>query len=775
MLAGSICDLASTAGGSYIAAVLQSQSDAAGCLQIWQAESAPPEAQYTLDAHISLSDSPTAVTWLPSCAVNLAVAVACFGGVQIFSQSHGYGWGSIAKLGNMGQPMRALQLDCNGLPVVTAGNQLGIVSNLVQALSSSPSSTSPSQLLQIPLGQLVLELGGPLPDYAPAAVALQIARGRMHAAREAFCHLLSWLKIHNSSVQSQSSNASPLDQQLLPDAPLDALLDKPYILSFSSLVHALPFNRGPAQPQDRPSSAAKFQPQQKAAGGRASVFDTAQHAGSTSSSRPGPQPQSTPTPAPADPFAFDAGAFGISGTGDDEEEQQEASSAQPAAAKDPFAFDAGAFGLGDGADEEQGEQQASPAAASAVDPYAFDAGAFGSHQEEEEAQHQPAQAASDPFAFDAGAFGMSPGQPEEDEQEEKQAASQPAAVPADPFAFDLGAFGLSGEELPAQQATASASATASAADTDPFAFNPDAFGFGGQPQPEEDEEGGPQIAPAEASGQDPFAFNAGAFGMDVSPEPQSNHKDDQHDQHKQPMQPGTDAFAFDPGAFGMHPSTSPAPQPQPPASAAKAQTAAKAPLQHQQARGNQINSGTSGLGRSSVQHHSPAVQLHRPKPKASSSSRPAVLSSSELGDLQKLLGTALSCVAGPDPDMEPVSPSSHVGDHTDPTPLNPPSSALPPGLTPGTTHTLLGIAQMLCDDPPQPAPSSSQQGVAVASGQGLPVPGIDHIPVDWPALDEAAQKAVRAVQLAVCSMQSNSGVFNKGWTMQTVQLIKHVA
>ncbi|KAL0048506.1 hypothetical protein WJX82_004799 [Trebouxia sp. C0006] len=122
----------------------------------------------------------------------------------------------------------------------------------------------------------------------------------------------------------------------------------------------------------------------------------------------------------------------------------------------------------------------------------------------------------------------------------------------------------------------------------------------------------------------------------------------------------------------------------------------------------------------------------------------------ELGDLQRLLGTALSQAAAQDSGQEPVSPTSPVGTLINLDPSGPP---LPPGMTPHNTQALLGIAQMLCDDPPQSAPSS-QRGVAGDAEQGASIPGMGHIPVDWPALDEAARKAVRAVQLAVCCMHS---------------------
>ena len=758
-IAGTVCDLACTTGGSHIAAVTHSQSDAAGRLQVWQAESAPPESQYILDASIRLSDHPTAVAWLPSCAVCLTVAVACSDTAQIFSQSHGHGWVSIATLGNLGQPMRALHLGHNGLPLVTAGNQLGLVSNLVQAHPSSLSSTGHSQLLQIPLGQLVLELGGPLPDYAPAALALLTARGRMHAAREACRHLLSWLKLHDSSLtQSQNASAGSLQQHLLPDVPLDALLDKPYIGALSSLVGALPLSHSPTQLTGPFPTGPKTQQQQQQqpSGSKAGAPDTAHAARllSSSQARPGSR-KPISSPAPADPYAFDAGAFGMDDNADKEEEEHQA---QPAAAADPFASDAGAFDMGQQEEKAEEEQQAQPAAA--PDPYAFDAGAFGmaheEKQEEGEAQPQPAQAtAADPYAFDAGAFGMSSAQPEEDEGED-ESASQPAAAPAaDPFAFDPGAFGFSGEEQPQQpqQASASVSAAASATASDPFAFNPDAFGFGGEPQAaqskqsrtEEDVEARPQVAPAESSASDPFAFNPGAFGMDVSPEPDQHATDEESAQHGQQAQPGSDPFAFGPApstapSLSQHAVHKPQPATRPPPP--RAQDSSKQSL------------GVSS-GRAATPNKSPAIHIHRPKQKTPLQSQPAFLSSSELGYLQKMLGAALSQAAGPNPTLEPVSPNSPVEALID---LDPLGSPLPPGLTPQTTQTLLGITQMLCDDPPQPS-SSSQQGVAGESGHGTSIPGIGHIPVDWPALDNAAQKAVRAIQLAVCSMQSTSGTF----------------
>ncbi len=745
--------MAFTNGGSHIAAVTQAKAEHAGFLQVWQAESAPPDACYILDASIRFSDHPTAVAWLPSCTVSLAVAVACLGSTQIFAQSHDQGWISIASLGNLGQPMRALQLVHNGLPMVTVGNQLGLVSNLVQAHHSS-SSGHPGQLLQIPVAQLVLELAGPLPDYAPAALALMVARGRMNAAREAFRHLLTWLQLHDSS--SPTPNASALQQQLLPDVPLDALLDQPYLEALLSLVEALPVSSHASEADHRQIAQ---QQQQKLPGRQGNAPVSAQiNSGSAPSSSSSLAPaQSTPSPAPVDPYAFNPDAFG---QGNDADEEQEEQPPQPAA-KDPFAFDAGAFGMDNGAEEEEEEEQQVQPKAAAKDPYAFDAGAFGMAQEEEEDQAQLAQApSSDPFAFDAGAFGMPASQPEKDkgQEAEEQKASQPAA---DPFAFDPGAFGFSGEEQPDQAAAAAASASASAstAATDPYAFNPDSFGLPQQAHSIEEEEGQgkPEVAPAEASTSDPFAFNPGAFGMDLSPEPvQESATQEESAQPAQQTKSGTDPFAFDPGAFGLGPSMSPAlKQPQPRATDSRPTPAAKNAAQ-KQAEVNQSSSKASPgqtASKAQGQRLSAHTQIFRPKQKSPSVPHPALLSSSELGDLQRLLGTALSQAAAQESGQQPVSPTSPVGALIN---LDLSGAPLPPGLTPHNTQALLGIAQMLCDDPPQFAPSS-QRGVAGDAEQGVPILGIGHIPVDWPALDEAARKAVRAVQLAVCSMHSLSG------------------
>ena len=742
--------MASTKGGSHIAAVTQAKAEHAGFLQVWQAESAPPDFRFSLDASIRFSDHPTAVAWLPSSTVSLAVAIACLGSTQIFTQSHAQGWISIASLGNLGQPMRALQLAHNGLPMVTAGNQLGLVSNLVQAHHSS-SSGHPSQLLQIPVAQLVLELAGPLPDYAPAALALMVARGRMTAAREAFRHLLTWLQIHDSSTQT--SNPSALQQQLLPDVPLDALLDKPYLGALLSLVGALPVS---SRASESEHSQTTQQQQQKLSGrqGSAPASEQPNSGSAPSSSSSKAQTQSTPSPAPVDPYAFNPDAFGQGNDADEEQEEQPPQSA----AKDPFAFDAGAFGMDNGTEEEEEEEQQVQPKAAAKDPYAFDAGAFGMAQEEEEDQAQPAQApSSDPFAFDVGAFGMPTSQPEEDEgqEEEEQKPSQPAA---DPFAFDPGAFGFSGEEQPDQAAAAAASASTAA--TDPYAFNPDSFGLPRQAHgtEEEEEQSRPEVAPAEASTSDPFAFNPGAFGMDLSPEPaQDSATQKESAQPSQQAQSGTDPFAFDPGAFGLGPSMSPAPeQPQPQAIASRLVPAAKNAAQKKQAEVEQSSSTASPgqtASKAQGQRLSANIQIFRPKQKSSSAPHPALLSSSELGDLQRLLGTALSQAAAQESGQEPVSPTSPVGALINLDLSGPP---LPPGLTPHNTQALLGIAQMLCDDPPQSAPSS-QRGVAGDAEQGVSIPGMGHIPVDWPALDEAARKAVRAVQLAVCSMHSFSG------------------
>ena len=739
--------MACTKGGSHIAAVTQAKAEHAGFLQIWQAESAPPDAHYSLDASIRFSDHPTAVAWLPSCTVSLAVAVACLGSTQIFAQSHAQGWISIASMGNLGQPMRALQLAHNGSPVVTAGNQLGLASNLVQAHHSS-SSAHPSQLLQIPVAQLVLELAGPMPDYAPAAVALMVARGRMNAAREAFHHLLTWLHMHDSS--SQTSNASALQQQLLPDVPLDALLDRPYLGALLSLVEALPVSSCASESDHSQTTQQQQQKLSQRQGSEPASGQPNLGSAPPSSSSSQAQTQSTPSPAPVDPYAFNPDAFGQGNDADEEQEEQPPQSA----AKDPFAFDAGAFGMGNATEEEEEEQQVQPTAA-AKDLYAFDAGAFGMAQEEEEDQAQPAQApSSDPFAFNAEAFGMLTSQREEDEGQtaEEQKASQPNA---DPFAFDPGASGFSGEEQPDQAAAAAASATASAstAATDPYAFNPDSFGLPQQAHGIEEEEGQsrPEVAPAEASTSDPFAFNPGVFGMDLSPEPaQDSATQEESAQPSQQAQSGTESFAFDPGAFGSGPAMSPTPkQSQPQATASRVVPAAKNAAQKQQAEVSPGQTASKAQGK----HLSAAIQIFRPKQKSSSASHPALLSSSELGDLQRLLKTALSQAAAQDFGQDPVSPTSPVGALINLDLSGPP---LPPGLTPHNTQALLGIAQMLCDDPTQSA-ASSQRGVAGDAERGVSIPGIGHIPVDWPALDEAARKAVRAVQLAVCSMHSCSG------------------
>ena len=715
-----MCGLALTDGGSHLAAALCSQSGKDSCLQIWQSESAPSDSVYVVDAAVPLPEAPTAVAWLPSCAITPTVAVACSVSTLIFSRSHDRGWTVIAKLGSLGQPMGALQLDWKGLPVVTAGNQLGSVSNLVQAHTGSSSSGTPGQLLQISLGQLALELAGPLPEYAPATLALMIARGRIQAARDVVRHLIAWLTLHDASSQTSHSGLKPtlLQQQLLPDAPLNALLDRPCLEALSRLVSALPLSHAPAGAQE--TATESQQPKHQAVTGASSTARHKQTAGSHSSTSASTR-QDQAISKPSDPFAFDAGAFGMSSMAEeDEEEGQQPLSAQP-------------------------------------DPFAFDAGAFGGEQEEDEAQPPAAQADKDPFAFDAGAFGMTDAQPEEEEgEDEAQNPGKPATAPADPFAFDPGAFGFSEEEQsqqpqqPTAQAAASASATASAAASDPFAFNADAFGFNTVPE-EEAEQAQPEVAPAEeavtaaatAAADDPYAFNAGAFGKGVSPAPDQASEEDS-EPPKQP-QGGQDPFAFDTGAFGMSPSSSPSQQdddPKPPDT--KSQSVPTRPAAKLKAPAGRNRT----TARPKAQLQSASIQIHRPKKSSNASGQPAVLSSAELQSLQKLLGTALAQSAIADSTEEPTSPTSPAGL------TNRLASALPPGLTPHLTRTLLSISHMLCDDPPLAPPPSSQQGRA--AGPGLSA-GTGRIPVDWAALDEAAQKAMRAVQLAVCSLLDVSG------------------
>ena len=745
-----------TSGGSHVAAALHSVSGKDSCVQIWQAESAPPESQYVLDASVVLSDTPTAVAWLPSCAITPTFAIACSNSTQIFSQTHGHGWAAIANLGNLGQPFTALQLDHKGLPILTAGNQLGSVSCLVQAhAGSSSSGANSSHLLQMPLGQLSLEVSGPLPDYAPAALALMIARGRIQAARDVIHHLLAWLKLHDSSLQPQnldkSLDISPFQQQLLPDATLDALLDRPCLRDLSSVVAALPLCNAPAQIEHAGSRqpTAQQHKHQTTLDQGSTAGDAKARSGVAGTTEPASaqKDHSKSKPALADPFAFDPGAFGGGGTADEEEEEQDAPPAQPAAAADPFAFDAGAFGMGQEQEVEEAAQ-AQPAQR-ANDPFAFDAGAFGFGEEGSAEQPQASAqspAAFDPYAFDAGAFGMTDVQPKEEHmEEEEQNSSKPAAAPADVFAFDPRAFGFSGEEQPQQphQATApaaaSASATTSAAATDPFAFTPDAFGFSSMTH-EEEEQTQPEVAPAEnaqASAADPYAFDAGAFGLEPS-------REEDRAALRQ-AQTGADPFTFDPGAFGLGPSAA-APQQgiSPNTTPARPQATPNSPVKKLQAQASQRRNAALP----NTQQQSPSIKVYKPKKSNSPSKQPATVSSSALDRLQRLLGTALSQAADAHPSGEPTSPTSPEGlAHCL-------TSALPPGLTPHSTHALLRIAHMLCDNPPPTPSPSSQQGGAVAPAQGN---GISSIPVDWPALDEAAQKAVRALQLAVCSMHSASG------------------
>lgn len=732
-------------GGSHLAAVFCSQPDKSS-LQIWQAESAPLDCQYVLDAAVPLPEAPTAVAWLPSCAITPTVAVACSGCILVFSQSHDCNWTVIAKLGSLGQPMGTLNLDYKGLPMVTAGNQLGLVSNLVQAhTGSSSSSGSPTQLLQIPLGQLALELAGPLPEYAPAALALMIARGRIHAARAVILHMLAWLKMHDTSPHDSHSGlrASSLEQQLLPDAPLGSVLDKPCLRALSSLVGALPLSHPPAGALGADDTSSNAQPKAKS-----DKSSAARHVGTGSTQSPTPAPKEHPqagSKSSADPYAFDASAFGMGTMGDEEQGEEP----QPAGAADPYAFDPTAFG-GNQEQAEEDDTQPSPVQAS-KDPYAFDAGAFGFDDSAAE-PHEPAPpaAASDPFAFDAGAFGFGmPEEQEEEEEGEEHSPSKPAAVPADPFAFDPGAFGFSGEEQPQQphldttSTATSASATASAAATDPFAFNAEAFGFNTVPE-EEEQETQPEVAPAEeattAAAADPYAFDAGAFGIDVSPEPDQASREE--DKPLTPPQGRQDPYAFDAAAFGT---TSPSAPPQQ-GDYPKSSTTKRPPTPVNKSTASTSQPKTPALPRAQLQ--SSSIQVYRPKKSSNATKQPAVLSSAELGSLQRLLGTALAQSSTPDSIEEPISPTSVAG-LTDRL-----TSALPPGLTPHATTALLSIAHMLCDDPPLPTPPSSQQGGATEPSGGT---GTGSLPVDWPALDEAAQKAVRAVQLAVCSVRTVSG------------------
>ena len=389
-------------------AALTQQPHGPAQLVIWQSETAALAWHYAPEASIALATAATAVAWLPGLGTSLAVAVACSDNLIIFCRAHGGTWAQIAKLGTLAQPLSALRISHTGMPIISAGTQLGVVSNLVPPGVDHPSLQG---LAQVSLGHLALEAGGPLPDYAPAALALQILRGRMHAAGEVIRCVLAWLKLHaahqDPSIITQTSSSNhPLAQQLLPDASLSILLDRPFLHAFSAIVKSLPSKtEANKQNPSRPSAAD----------------------GQTGEARQS-QPQAS-SPAPADPFAFDAAAF----SADDSSQAAEPSRHQTGS--DPHAFDAGAFG---GSDSPPEFPRAASAAVAPKDPFAFDMGAFGMMQEEDEqpeeqdSDHQPAQGqpgqAADPFAFDAGAFGL--------EDDQAQQASEPAQT--DPYAFDAG-------------------------------------------------------------------------------------------------------------------------------------------------------------------------------------------------------------------------------------------------------------------------------------------------------------------------------------------------
>lgn len=752
--AGTVCSISSSSNCSHIAALIQQQSGSPSLL-IWQSETASTAWQYTHEATTLLPASPTAVSWLPAgllgSNVSLSLAVACATKLMILCKSHSGSWAQVANLSNLAQPLGDLQWTHTGLPVVTAGTQVGVVSNVLQTHVTAMHQQQ--ALVQVPLAHVELETGGPLPDYAPAALALLVARGRIHAAGQVIRSVLAWLKLHaaqhNAAMSPPASKPSKQGSQLLPDTGLEILLASATLKGFSDVISSLPLSETASN--DTEDVTDNGEVPSVASSGIAlarSQSNSDQHQASSA--------------APADHFAFDASAFGTSGDQDD-------AASHPSALADPYAFDAGTFGTDQ--EEAQAQQkepqqpqhtdtsqdpyafsmsaldtgqeidgpspQEQPIQQPASDPFAFDAGAFGFDNDRVQ-QSQPASAASDPYAFDAGAFGM----PSEDEQQQAQEDSsnkdQPSnASTADPFAFNPDAFGFSGEEQPQAEAQEPALAAPQAgnAAADPFAFSPDAFGFGGSvtqvaTSKQESEHSRPQVVPAETakpSAADPFAFDAGAFGMEDSSALELQAQQQPSPTRPPAVTPHASNVSSDDADNGPMKRQKPPVIPQVAASS-KAAPARQVPQQQP----SKTPSSQQKPGK---------PQIHRPKATTSSQAQPSPLTSDELQELQQLLQDVLTEHLTPAPNAgQPQSPTSPASAADS---IDRASGVLPPGLTAQETLTLLNIAHMLCKSP---QPSQDRQDAETVAPLLLKV-----APVDWAALDACGQKMVRSVQLATCS------------------------
>lgn len=676
------------------------------------------------------------------------LAVACSSKLMIICKAHSGSWAQVATLTSLACPLSDLQLTHTGLPIVTAGTQIGILSNTAHT-STAAAEASQHALVQVPLAHLALEVGGPLPEYAPAALALLVARGRMQAAGQVIRNLLAWLRLQASqqtaALSPQTISNSKLDSQLLPDTGLEALLGSSFLKELSDVISVLPLSSDDAFVQDGSSEADS----QQAVGPSPAPTDPfAFDSGAFGPDNEYNEAADPPAATSADPYAFDAGAFGASQEdAQPQQEEQQRPQAANTASTDRFAFNMGAFSRGDDEEQSPPEEQHQQAGA-AKDPFAFDAGTFGFGNDEPQQPEELTAAASDPYAFDAGAFGMPGGdaQAESDDRsagsKQGQAGPQQQAPAADPFAFNPGAFGFSGEEEPQLMGQKAGNAAA-----DPFAFNPDAFGFGGscdhaEPLQQEDSDTKPQVVPAETAkpldSQDPFAFNAGAFGLETGSASDAQHK-------SSPSQPsahitqGVNLSNDDDADNGPMQTRKPAP-----ATAAAAQSK---PVPARQTAPSQPSTTAASQQKQSK------PQIHRPKAVSASQAQAPPLSSDELQELQQLLhDTLVTHLAPPQAAEQPQSPMSPAsaaddGHHNDTaTP-----AVLPPGLTAQQTLTMLNIANMLCKDPLSTV-SQARQGAEPTANLFL-----DMAPVDWAALDASAQKMVRSVQLATCSNHLFSG------------------
>jgi hypothetical protein len=195
---------------------------------------------FRLDSVIPLDDTPTAVAWLNVAGLPPLLAVGhAGGGVEMLARLRGDGGGGVGGAGAgagaggwrtlavcsapAGLPVVMLAQSSRGLPVVMAGNQLALLSNVVQLPEEEEEDEEeeeegggrverrrPQQQQQRPrlttLAALAARSSGSLPLYHPTVLSALLSRGRLGAASLVLRRLLAWVEAVDKGAEEEDED-----------------------------------------------------------------------------------------------------------------------------------------------------------------------------------------------------------------------------------------------------------------------------------------------------------------------------------------------------------------------------------------------------------------------------------------------------------------------------------------------------------------------------------------------------------------------------------------